>query len=101
MNKLHAVLLLVLVGSCLALVKTAYETRRLYSALDEAQREARKLDSEHKRLDAERQAQATHTRVEKTARTQLAMRSATPERTLYVQAPAASAPTAAKAAGTR
>ncbi len=84
MNKLHLLLLAALIGSALLLVKTAYETRRLFTALDNAKTEQKKLDIEHKRLDAERQAQATHLRVEKTARDKLAMRTASPAVTVYV-----------------
>jgi cell division protein FtsL len=50
------------------LVQTAYETRRLFAALDRARGEQLRLDTDYKRLDAERQAQATHLRVERVAR---------------------------------
>ena len=49
--------------------------------------------ADEKRLEAERQAQATHLRVERVAREKLAMRMATPDVTRYVtdaRAPAAS-----------
>ena len=63
---------------------TAYESRRVFAALDQARREALKLDAEFQRLEAERQAQATHLRVEKVAREKLRMRTATPAVTAYV-----------------
>jgi cell division protein FtsL len=86
------VLLVLLIGSSLYLVKTSYESRRLFALLDRARVEQKALDTDHKRLDAERQAQATHLRVEKTAREKLQMRTATPAVTQYVNdaAPAAS-----------
>ena len=77
-------LALALVVSALLLVHSAYDARRLYSALDRAQQDERALDAERQRLDAERQAAATNTRVERLARERLAMRPATPAVTRYV-----------------
>ena len=91
MTRLNIVLLLALVGLALLLVHTQYESRRLFSALDRAQNEARRLDAEQQRLQVERRAQATPLRVEKLAREQLQMRNATPAITQYVGY-AASAP---------
>ena len=58
MTKLTWILAVALLGSCLALVRSAYESRRVFAELDKARREQRQLDAEFKRLDAERQAQA-------------------------------------------
>jgi cell division protein FtsL len=90
MNKINVMLILALLGSCLLLVKTSYESRQLFSALDLARAEQKQLDAEYKRLDAEAQAQGTHLRVERTARERLQMRTATPGVTAYVIDPAAS-----------
>jgi cell division protein FtsL len=84
MNRLAVVLALALLGSALLLVRSAYESRRLYSALDRAQQQERSLHAEAQRLDAERQAAATNARVEKIARERLSMRAATPAVTQYV-----------------
>lgn len=84
MTRFDLLLLAVLLGSCIALVKSAYEGRRLFALLDTARNEQHQLDIDYKRLDAERQAQATHIRVEKTARDKLQMRTATPAVTQYV-----------------
>ena len=73
-NRLNAVLLLVLLCSSLYLVRVATTRARLFTALDRAQSEARQLDVEHERLQAELQAQATPLRIEKAAREKLAMR---------------------------
>jgi cell division protein FtsL len=89
-NKLNFLLLAALLVSCLVLVNTAYETRRLFAALDQARVERARLEAEFKRLDAERQAQGTNLRVERTARERLQMRTATPGVTAYVVDPAAS-----------
>jgi cell division protein FtsL len=91
-TRVNLLLLAALLASCLYLVKTSYEARRLFHALDRARLEQGKLDTEFKRMDAERQAQATHLRVEKTAREKLRMRTATPAVTQYVVDEAASAP---------
>lgn len=100
MKGLAVLLVALLVASSLYLVKTSYEARRLFALLDRARVEQRQLDTEYKRLDAERQAQATHLRVEKTAREKLKMRTASPAVTQYVNDPAGAAPAAAPAGAT-
>jgi cell division protein FtsL len=89
MTKLNIVLGVALLISCLVLVRVAYESRRVFADLDKARNEQRQLDAEFKRLDAERQIQATNLRVEKTAREKLRMATATPGVTAYVEDPAA------------
>jgi len=71
-------LVLALVVSSLVLVRTSYDSRRVFTELDRARAAQRKLDADFKRLDAEAQAQATHLRVEKMAREKLGMRTASP-----------------------
>ena len=90
MKGLAILLLVLLIASSLYLVKTSYESRRLFALLERARSESKQLDTEYKRLDAERQAQATHLRVERVAREKLRMRTATPAVTAYVPDPAAS-----------
>jgi cell division protein FtsL len=84
MIRLNLVLLIALIASSLYLVRTQYESRRLFSELDRAQTDARKLETEHERLQAERRAQATPARIERLAREQLQMRNPTPGITQYV-----------------
>jgi cell division protein FtsL len=84
MSRVNVVLLLVLVASALYLVRVSYESRRLFTALDRAQGEESRLDTDFERLKAEKQAQATPLRVEKAAREKLGMRAATPAITQYV-----------------
>ena len=84
MSRTHFVLLLALIFSCLALVQTSYESRRLFDETNRARDELARLDAEAQRLEAERQAQATHLRVEKVAREKLAMRTVTPAVTHFV-----------------
>ena len=90
MTKVNVFLLLALMASGLYLVRVSYESRRLYNELDRARNEEKLLEAESKRLDAEREAQATHLRVEKVARDKLKMRTATPAVTMYVTDAAAS-----------
>jgi cell division protein FtsL len=92
-TRFNVLLLAALLISCLVLVKSAYESRRVFAELDKARQEQQRLDAEFKRLDAERQAQATHLRVERVAREKLRMRTATPAVTAYVYDPAASVST--------
>ena len=77
----------VLLASAIYLVHTQYESRRLFTELDRAVAEARRLETEHQRLQVEKRAQATPLRVERIARAQLNMRTATPAITQYVSDP--------------
>ena len=52
---------------------------------EKVQAEARKIELENDRLQVEKRAQATPSRIERLARTQLQMRNATPSITQYVQ----------------
>jgi cell division protein FtsL len=84
MMRLNIVLLAAVIASALYLVRTQYESRRLYAELDRATSEARRLEVEHERLQFEKRAQATPLRVEQLAKEQLHMRAATPAITQYV-----------------
>lgn len=93
MSRLNLLLLAAVVLSALALVRTAYESRRLFAAVEKGKAEAERLGTEEVRLQAERHAQATNLRVERVARERLAMKPATPAVTQYLgeSAPAAGA----------
>lgn len=91
MTRLNLLLLLAVIASSLVLIRSAYDSRRLFAEIHKAESEAARLEGEYKRLEAERQAQATSLRVERTAREKLAMRNVTPAVTLYVIDPAAPA----------
>lgn len=84
MTKTHFVLLLALIFSCLALVQSSYESRRLYDEANRTRDELARLEADYQRLEAERQAQGTHLRVERVARERLAMRTVTPAVTQFV-----------------
>jgi cell division protein FtsL len=97
MTRLNLLLLIAVIASALLLVRTAYDARRLFNADHRADLDASKLQGEHKRLEAERELQATNQRVDRSARERLKMLTATPAITMYESAPAGSA--AASAAG--
>jgi cell division protein FtsL len=90
MTRLNLALLLAVIASAIVLVRTAYDVRRHFAELHRAEVESSRLTGETQRLQAEREAQATSLRVERTAREKLAMRTATPAVTVYVVDPAAS-----------
>jgi cell division protein FtsL len=103
MSRLNLFLLLAVLGSALYLVNVQYESRRLFSDLDKARSQARRIESDNERLQVERRAQATPLRVEKLAKEQLQMRSTTPAITHYVtygDAPASAQAASAAAAPT-
>jgi cell division protein FtsL len=77
-GRLNFVLLLVVLISGMVLVRSAYEARRLFTAVDRAQAEGRRLEADSQRLQAERHAQATNLRVEQVARERLKMRAISP-----------------------
>ena len=84
MVRLNVLLAIALIVSGLYLVKISYESRRLFAEIENAHGTERQLESDRRRLEAERQAQATHLRVESVASTKLGMRAATPANTQYV-----------------
>ena len=78
MAKINLLLILLLLASGVVLVHSAYESRRLFAALDRARADGERLAADAVRLQAERHAQATNLRVEKVARERLGMRVITP-----------------------
>ena len=84
MTRFNLVLLLAVLASALYLVRTQYESRRLYVELEKATAQNRKLEADNERLQVEKRAQATPLRVEKLAKDKLEMRSVTPAITQYV-----------------
>ena len=84
MIRVNLLLLVAVLASALVLVRVQYESRRLYTEIERAQNDFRKLEVEHERLQVAKRAQATPARVERLAREQLHMRTATPAITQYV-----------------
>ena len=100
MTRLNIVLLMAVLASALYLVRTQYESRRLFVEVEKAQSLARKLDIDHERLEVEKRGQATPLRVEKLAKNQLQMRSATPAVTQYVRVAQAATSASGAVSGT-
>ncbi len=103
MTRVNIVLMLAVLASALYLVDLQYQSRRLFAELEAINADARKLATENERLQVEKRAQATPFRVEKLAREQLRMTSATPAVTYYVTyasgaAPASTSPNASGSA---
>ena len=84
MTRLNVFLLIAVLASAMVLVHNQYESRRLFMALETARKEALRLEVDQDRLQVERRAQATPLRVEKIARQQLQMKTASPGITQYV-----------------
>jgi cell division protein FtsL len=84
MSRISFVLLLALVGSGLLLVRSSYETRRLFAEIERARADEQQLLADTKRLEAEQRSEGTHLRVERDARQKLSMRLASPDVTVYV-----------------
>jgi len=84
MIRLNLVLLVAVLASAFYLVHTQYESRRLYTAVDRAQAQTRKLSSEHEQLQVLKRAEATPARVQHLASRQLQMRPVNPAITQYV-----------------
>lgn len=84
MIRLNLVLLVAVLASAFYLVHTQYESRRLYTAVDRAQAQTRKLSSEHEQLQVLKRAEATPARVQQLASRQLQMRPVNPAITQYV-----------------
>ena len=96
--RLNVLLLVMALGSALLVVRTHYQSRVLYTELDRAVVEVRRLELEHERLQVDKRAQATSLRVETLAREKLKMRTATPAITQYVTESAGQVAPAAAAA---
>jgi len=85
MARLNFVLLLAVLVSALYLVRTQYESRRLYVELEKTSAQSRKITTESERLQVEKRAEATPLKIEKLARDRLQMRTTTPAITEYVK----------------
>ncbi|MDE2401272.1 MAG: cell division protein FtsL [Burkholderiales bacterium] len=88
MARLNVLLVVALLISCFWLIRSSYDSRRLYDQLEKAQNQEHELQSEGERLQLDKRAQATPLRVEKLAREKLRMLGASPAATQYVSAAA-------------
>ena len=98
MSRLNVLLLIVLMVSSMALVRSSYETRRLFAAVERGRSEERQLNLDAVRLRAEIAREATHLKVEQVARSRLQMRMPLATDIVFVSAEAAEAAASAPAA---
>ncbi len=85
MTRMNFMLFGAVLATMLYIVKIQYESRQLFVAIEKATVEVRKLEFEHASLQVESRAQATPLIIEKLAKEQLHMRSATPAVTQYAR----------------
>jgi cell division protein FtsL len=84
MMRLNIVLLLAVLASAIYLVGVQYDSRRIFTEVDKARSEGRRLETELELLQVQKRAQATPARVERLAKEKLQMRQVTPGVTAYV-----------------
>jgi cell division protein FtsL len=73
MTRLNIVLLAMVLVSALYLVRTSYDTRKLFDMAESERARETQLQTEFERLEVAKRAQATPLRVEKIARERLRM----------------------------
>jgi cell division protein FtsL len=88
MAKVNAVLIAILMTCALLLVTSQHQARKVFIELERSQSMARKHEVEWNQLQLEQTQLAKHSRIDVVARRDLRMQPVTPERTLYVNAPA-------------
>ncbi len=84
MMRLNLLLAVVLLGSCVWLIRTSHESRRLFVELEKSQKDAHELQIDFERLEVDKRGQATSGRVERLAREKLRMFGNSPTTTQYV-----------------
>ena len=85
MNRATLILLALLLVCALSLVAAQQSARKLFTSLERAQIEERKLNQEWLRLEYEQRNLSKSARIRDVARNQLHMVPITPERTLYLK----------------
>lgn len=86
MQRVNAVLALVLVLCALSVVTARHQARKLFVEVENAHKQARALDIEWGRLQLEQSTWAMHARVEQVARDHLRMAVPQPERIRVLRA---------------
>lgn len=98
-SRFNLLLLAALLVSALYLVRTSYESRRLFVAIEGERKRAQQLQAEYEQLEVAQRKQGTPLRVEKIARDKLRMFGASPALTQYVGLPGGALPASAAASG--
>ena len=89
MSRVNLALLAVLIGCALLLVTSSHQARKLFSELDRAQAEQKRIDVEWGQLQLEQSTWAKHALIEGIAARQLGMRSPDARRIQFVAPPRA------------
>ena len=93
MSRLNLLLAIILVMSCIWLIRSSNDARHLFVDLEKAQAQSHELQIEYDRLQVDKRAQATKKKKKKLAQEKLRMFSNKPDVTHYLTG--ASAPVAA------
>ena len=85
MTRLNFALFVAILATMMFVVRTQYESRRLFVDIEKVSLEVRRLEIDNASLQVEKRAQATPLRIEKLAQERLHMRSAIPAITEYIK----------------
>ncbi len=85
MGRLSLLFAALLMVSAISLVTARFQSRQLFVQTDSLQNKARELDTDWRRLQLERAELARNARIDGTARSELAMDSTSPGRTIYIK----------------
>ena len=86
MTRLCIFMACLLMASAISLVTARHQSRQLFVAVERLEDRSRELDIEWRRLQLERAELARNARIDHIARTDLGMVTATPDRTIYLNA---------------
>lgn len=89
MGRVCVLVAMVLMFSGLSLVTARYQARQLYDQLDRYKAKAQEHEIDWRRLQLDRAAESSHTKVDRLARDELKMTGIVPDRTVYISQPEA------------
>ena len=87
MGRVCVLVAMVLMFSSLSLVTARYQARQLYDQLDRYKENSRLLEIEWRRLQLDRAAESSNSKVDRLARDELKMTVIVPDRTVFVSQP--------------
>ena len=88
MGRVCVLVAMVLMFSALSLVTARYQARQLYNQLDRYKDSSQVLEIEWRRLQLDRAAESSNSKVDRLAREELKMIVIVPDRTVFVSQPA-------------
>ena len=87
MGRICILIAMVLMFSALSLVTARYQARQLYDQLDRYKSKSQELEINWRRLQLDRAAESSNSKVDRLAREELKMTGIVPDRTVYVAQP--------------